>query len=287
MRVRRYEDARSLLSDCAAFLLQREAENNLILGLLAGVAARTVAMDGPPYLAAVLAGEGAVLVGLMTPPHNLVLSHCALSDALRLLAEDALKFSPVPPGVLARKETARDFCAIWRDLTGTGAHRSMAERIYELTAVGTVRGVAGAMRAACPNDRELLVRWTTAFMEEAGTVVGDARLAAQRSVESRLAAGPDAGICLWEDKGPVSLAGFSGPTATGIRVGPVYTPPSLRRHGYASALVAALSKMLLSAGRERCFLYTDLANPTSNKIYQEIGYVPVCDADQYAFGDEA
>ena len=61
-------------------------------------------------------------------------------------------------------------------------------------------------------------------------------------------------------------------------------PPERRRHGYASACVAALSERLLSEGRRFCFLYTDLANPTSNAIYQKIGYQPVCDVDAYAVG---
>jgi predicted GNAT family acetyltransferase len=83
------------------------------------------------------------------------------------------------------------------------------------------------------------------------------------------------------------MAGASGPTRHGIRVGAVYTPPAMRRRGYASALVAALSQEQLDAGKKFCFLYTDLANPTSNKIYQDIGYEPVCDVDEYNFGTSA
>jgi hypothetical protein len=81
----------------------------------------------------------------------------------------------------------------------------------------------------------------------------------------------------------MSLAGFSGPTPTGIRIGPVYTPPELRRRGYATTLVADLSAWLLERGHRACFLYTDLANPTSNRIYVEIGYERVCDAMEFVF----
>ena len=88
---------------------------------------------------------------------------------------------------------------------------------------------------------------------------------------------------LWEDGGvPVSLAGFSGPTPTGIRVGPVYTPPSHRRRGYATTLVADLSQWLLGQGYRACFLYTDRSNPTSNHIYETIGYRQVGEAVEYA-----
>ena len=65
----------------------------------------------------------------------------------------------------------------------------------------------------------------------------------------------------------------------------MYTPPEQRGHGYASAATAALSQLLLERGRRFCFLFTDLANPTSNHIYQTIGYQPVCDVDIYHFAE--
>jgi predicted GNAT family acetyltransferase len=83
------------------------------------------------------------------------------------------------------------------------------------------------------------------------------------------------------------MANFTGKTPSGIRIGAVYTPPELRGRGYASALVAALSARLLAGGRRFCFLYTDLANPTANRIYARIGYERVCDAAEIAFAREA
>ena len=73
------------------------------------------------------------------------------------------------------------------------------------------------------------------------------------------------------------------PTRRGISVSFVYTPPEFRRRGYATACVAELSRLLLESGRQFCSLFTDLANPTSNHIYQQIGYRPVADFDQYSF----
>jgi predicted GNAT family acetyltransferase len=94
-------------------------------------------------------------------------------------------------------------------------------------------------------------------------------------------------LVLWEVEGtPVSMAGYSGSTPNGIRVAPVYTPPENRGKGFAGACVAALSQKLLDDGRKFCFLYTDLANPTSNHIYQTIGYEPVADATVYSFSQE-
>ena len=86
---------------------------------------------------------------------------------------------------------------------------------------------------------------------------------------------------LWEDGEVVSLAGVGSRTPNGVRIGPVYTPPEARNRGYASALVAAISQAELDAGRRFCFLFTDLANPTANHIYQAIGYEPVRDVDMW------
>ena len=106
-----------------------------------------------------------------------------------------------------------------------------------------------------------------------------------QAVDRRLE-GRGAGIAIWEDGESVSCAGFGGETPNGIRIGPVYTPPERRSHGYASALTAELSRQLLAAGRRYCFLYTDLGNRTSNRIYINIGYARVCDAAEYIFEPE-
>ena len=95
---------------------------------------------------------------------------------------------------------------------------------------------------------------------------------------------PSAAFWLWEDTDvPVSASGYGGKTLNGIRIGPVYTPPQHRGRGYATSLVAAQSQWLLDSGYRFCFLYTDLANPTSNAVYQRIGYRQVAESAQDAF----
>ena len=139
------------------------------------------------------------------------------------------------------------------------------------------------MRLADTGDRTLALDWMTAFTEEALHGADDpGRI--ERSVDARLEPGGAGGICLWETAGrAVSLAGFGGPTPNGLRIGPVYTPPEHRGHGYGSAVTAAASQIALDRGKRFCFLYTDLANPTSNAIYMRIGYRPVCDSREIAF----
>jgi predicted GNAT family acetyltransferase len=84
---------------------------------------------------------------------------------------------------------------------------------------------------------------------------------------------------------PVSSARRTADVGGIVRVGFVYTPPHLRRRGYASACVAAASEAILRGGAVACMLYADLANPTSNAIYQRLGYRPVSDAAEYRFDD--
>jgi uncharacterized protein len=163
---------------------------------------------------------------------------------------------------------------------GAAPHRARAEGVFALERVRPVPAPAGRMREADATDRPLLIAWFTAFAEEAlgedATVEDPARF-----IDHRLTAA-DAGAVLWEDEGIVSLAAFGNPTPNGIRIGPVYTPPEYRRRGYASALVAELSERLL-AKRRFCFLFTDLANPTANRIYEQIGYRRICEAAEIVF----
>jgi hypothetical protein len=88
---------------------------------------------------------------------------------------------------------------------------------------------------------------------------------------------------LFYNRVSVSIACRGQPTPNGARIGLVYTPPEYRRKGYASACVAGLSQTLLNQGHKYCFLFTDLANPTTNHIYQAIGYQPVGDWHNYCF----
>jgi predicted GNAT family acetyltransferase len=100
----------------------------------------------------------------------------------------------------------------------------------------------------------------------------------------RLDDNPASGLWVWEvDGAVVSMSGYGGPTPSGARIGPVYTPPELRGQGYATALVAAQTRWLLDHGRRFCFLFTDLGNPTSNRIYELIGYHRIADAAHYRF----
>jgi predicted GNAT family acetyltransferase len=145
-----------------------------------------------------------------------------------------------------------------------------------------VTGVPGELRPVTAAERPLVLAWVRDFHVEAEGGTDPDRAAEITDARLNSATG---GLALWwHDQRPVSLVGYTGPTPHGIRIGPVYTPPDLRGHGYARAAVAALSQQLLDGGRRFCCLFADLANPASNRLYQSIGYAPVCDMDEYRFG---
>ena len=280
VEVRRHADAHAFLAHAGGFLAAREAEHNLILGISSRLRHEPRLYGEDPYLAVVEDGGRVVTAALRTPPHNLVLAELDDDGAVAPLLEDVRSAFESLPGVLGPAEFAARFAAGWEVVSGARGRRAMAERIFRAHEVDVPEGVSGRMRPYEDADRQLAIRWAEAFVAEAMPV---APFESGEQFVERRQADPDAGLVLWEDGPPVSLAGFGGATPNGIRVGPVYTPPELRRRGYASALTAALTRTLLEGGRRFCFLFTDLANPTSNSIYQRIGYEPVSDVDQWAF----
>ncbi|HEX5415360.1 MAG TPA: GNAT family N-acetyltransferase [Chloroflexota bacterium] len=265
------------------FLAAHEAENNLLLGICGTLLKRPAASAEPLYFALVRSGDETVAAALRTPPHNVVLSHipgeAVATDAIARLAGDLRAAYGTLPGVLGPTALSRAFAEEWTRLVGGRYAIGMRQRIYRLDTVQPPVGISGRLRRAAADDHALLARWLTAFHDEADP---DAPLDAEAMVAQNLDS-PVRALYLWEDPDPVCLVGFGGPTPNGARVGPVYTPPEYRRRGYASAATAALSKLLLDVGRRFCFLFTDLANPTSNRIYQAIGYRPVSDVDVYRF----
>ena len=281
MNVVRCETPRAFLERAGVFLVADEACHNLLLGVPASLAARIITPTPPPYFAVVVETGEVVAAAMMTPPHRLVVSRTRPPQALELLAADLLAAGIMPPGVHGAVPVSEQFAEAWRAATGQGYEQILAHRIYQLERVRQVPAPPGRLRRATAADRPVLIQWNRAFLVEAFGAQAPAA-DVEQLVDRRLEE-PLEGLYLWDDAGPRSLAGYTGPTPHGIRVGPVYTPPEHRNRGYASGCVAALSEMLLDRGYQFCFLYTDLANPTSNRIYQRIGYEPVCDVIEYRF----
>jgi hypothetical protein len=237
-------------------------------------------VEHQPYMACVEQEGNVVAAAFMGPPNNLVLSYPAAPEALLLVARDVYGAYKTLPGVIASVPFSKTFAEEWQRLSGQTYRRTMAQRIYQLEKVNPVAGVPGHMRKATGEDRELLHRWLAEFNKEA---LGETDTSLLDHMVDRFLHSETQGLYLWEDGQPVSMSGYSRPTPNGIVVVDVYTPPEHRGKGYASANVATMSQMLLDRVRKYCFLYTDLDNPTTNHIYQAMGYKPVCDADVHKF----
>ena len=279
LRVERQATPAAFLEAAGAFLVEREAEHNLIFGICATLGADP-GYASEPYLATVSKAGRVVGGAVMTPPWNLVLSCTDEPDAPAALATDLDARRITVPGATGPVDVARRFAEVWCRTHGLERGPRIAERIYRLERVVPPDGVGGTVRVATEADRDLLIEWVGAFADEALDRADPEGAAAM--VDRSFRAGTRTWY-LWEDGVPVSVAAAGGPTPNGIRIGPVYTPPEHRRHGYASALTAAVSQAELDKGRRFVFLFTDLSNPTSNKIYQSIGYEPVIDVDHITF----
>ncbi|WP_066363597.1 GNAT family N-acetyltransferase [Herbidospora mongoliensis] len=209
---------------------------------------------------------------LHTPPYPLLLGAVPIR-ALGSLARELIAMDHAIPGISAPLEVAEAFTRLWwRPET-----RRRSERLYRLTTLAP-NGGSGSSRTATAPDLDHLVGWFRAFQHEAHvdrdtdpTPVVSARTNREELV-------------YWEAGGaPVSVAGFSQPIGGMSRIGPVYTPPELRGKGYGSAVTHAATTSALAAGASEVLLFTDLSNPTSNSIYQKLGYVPVGDYASVSF----
>lgn len=283
MHVRRFDDIATFYDAVKGFLLQREAEHNLIFGLSQTLMKGPWPGWGKPYMAAVVDAREVIGVAFMTPPHDLIISHAADNRVLDQIAADVRTSFPALPGVNGKHEVVHAFADIWLRVSEQSRYQLKTPlRIYELRAVIPPREVPGELRAATRDDRDLLVDWLLAFHDDAL-----AHPQNRKEIETRVDLNFEregSNLYFWiDEEQPVSMVGYAGPTPNGIRVNAVYTPPDKRRKGYASIAVAQLSQMLLDSGHEFCFLYTDRNNPTSNNIYMEIGYRAVCDAAVYEF----
>ena len=279
MKLTRHQTAAAFLVSAQAALEEHEAANNLIVSVAIRLAEHPDRIKTPPYLATVARDGNLLAAAIMTPPQRVAIYGLNGDPApLRLIADDLIADGWAVPGTIGPAEVARAFAHAWTEARGGQFQLVRHQRVYELRQVTSPVGVPGVLRVATELDLDLVARWTYGFHQDAGLegTVEEARESAERWIDDRNA-------FLWDDGWPVSMAVKTRHTTHGMTVSGVYTPQEVRRRGYAGACVAALSQQMLNAGWEFCTLFTDLANPISNSVYQKIGYRPVCDFDEYLF----
>jgi GNAT superfamily N-acetyltransferase len=225
--------------------------------------------------------EGAVRGAVsLTPPHELLLAVVpdgALDELIAGLREQRAAL----PGVNGEVGVVERFVAAWA--AGTPLRHRVALRL-RLFRLGTLAPPdpppPGSAHAATLDDLELALRWLRAFEEETGVT----RTTVEPAARERIDGGR---LWLWEndDGEPVTLAARTATAAGVARIAPVYTPPGHRRRGYGAAITAACTADALARDAEHVVLFTDVENPTTNAIYEQIGFRPIADSCTVHFHD--
>jgi GNAT superfamily N-acetyltransferase len=176
----------------------------------------------------------------------------AMPDAAaEALARTLLARGEEVGGVTGLRPAADVFAATVAQADGRTVEPVLHHRLFELGTLVDPRPVPGRLRPLRADEAELALEWIHRFFDDADEQAGRA----------------------------VHLTGANPPAYGVVRIGPVYTPKEERGRGWAGAAVAEVSRRMRADGH-RVILFTDQANPTSNALYQALGYVPVCDTVQ-------
>ncbi|MBO9128949.1 GNAT family N-acetyltransferase [Bacillus sp. 165] len=261
-----YTNVMKFKQDVIPFLERHEGENNLPLGVLAGLAE-----DAEPQFMATFVKNGElVLVLLQTHPRQMIAAkpEYLTKEEIREIAELLHKTYPQVPGIVGETSFITELAPHLSHMQGRKHYVHINQGIYVLTKIKKAAEMTGILRKADDTDIVLATDWIYAFATEIGEPMEKEE--ADKRATDMIEKGR---LYLWEVDGtPVSMAAATRPTKHNITVSYVYTPVAERKKGHASNCVAALTQVLLDAGYQTTSLYTDLANPTSNKIYMEIGY---------------
>lgn len=248
-------------------LTARPDANTVALTVLETVRAGQRFSDLDPLFGWFEAGGTVTGAILMTPPYGVLLAELPPGSEAELVAGLRQRKAGVPD-VMGTVETASRFAACWTAGTELGVELAVRQRLYTLDALRPPASPDGLARRAVPADLDLVMDWSVRFHHEAeASSATPQREIYQRRIDLGL-------LWLWQDGNgrAASMAGRNVTVAGVSRIGPVYTPPASRRHGYAAAVTAACSQDALDGGARQVVLFTDQANPTSNGIYQQIGF---------------
>ena len=279
IKIVEHNSVHDFLEQSRKLLYSKESEYGLILGLSETAAKATDKEDKNKYFSVQKNNE---IIGAALLSHlNLVLTltpEPALLPLAKRLADLRLQI----PGVVGPVCTSEAFAGIWNELTSTTSTAALEQKIFELTEVKMPQKISGQFALAEMKHLDLLTKWIGEFRAEALPHEIATEEQNRQTAEVRI---HNKSMYIWlnENNQPVSMNIISRPTQNGSSIGGVYTPPSERKKGYASALVAHTSQVILNNGKKFCTLYTDASNPTSNKIYQAIGYKEIGQSVNYKF----
>lgn len=270
MDVRVTTDPQAFEQTVFPFLQQDPVLHTIIMSNVHERAAGTAgAEDEPSYFVSV--HDPDVVGAAMRTPGRGVYLGALREDLAEPIADAYADVLPDLKGVAGDRPVAIRFGRRWRELRGGSATETRGTRLHKLIELTQLEADAGGARLMRADDVDLVARWGDGFSAEAtDEIATDHHDWAERRLAERT-------LWIWEaDGAPVSMVAHHPALYCVCRVGPVYTPPDQRRHGYAGALTSHVTANILATGNQAC-LYTDLSNPTSNKIYHQAGYRPVAD----------
>ena len=276
----RHESARDFLALNYDFLMQKEVENGLLLGLGMSFAQNETGDRGNPLLISLTQDGIPFLCAFQTPPKRLIVvgNPGFPGEAAAMMQAYFAKENLSVPGLVGSKEFTERLGQLWSGLSGKVFKIAFDQCLFKLEQVIEPPYPEGNFRPAREADLELLTRWMSLFEQEV-FLLSEPPGQRPRHTLRKIHAGE---LFVWESGKVVCMCAVDRPTPNGITINFVYTPPEARGKGYASACVALTSKKMLKKYKF-CMLYTDLANPVSNRIYQRMGYKAVVRAGMYDF----
>ncbi|MDQ0875722.1 putative GNAT family acetyltransferase [Paenibacillus sp. V4I3] len=273
IRLMKYDDLTLFKKDVISFLEQFEVENNLVLGILHSLSEND---EIPLFMATVIKDNDIGLVLLQTHPNQIILSKSVslTSKEIHVIGEKLINTIQDIPGLIGEKKLTIELAMYIANVKGIQSSVLMDQKIYKLEKVKKKTTTNGKLRRIIENDHHTIKEWVYQFCNETNQPVSleEADKRAARMINK-------GSLVAWEVKGElVSMASSTRPTQNNITISYVYTPISERKKGYASDCVSAFTQFLLDRGYKTTSLYTDLSNPTSNKIYFQIGYETIMDS---------
>lgn len=266
-----------------SLLMEREASNNLMLGILNRLANDSDSYKEGFHLGLVEENGETIYAFMQTSTNNWILADIGNvhNNVIRKVAAFLHDSNVVVPGVLGPIEKAEFFKNEWEKLSQSQAIFEMKQLIYQLDQVNEIPETKGELREAKPKDHPLVKKWLIQFGVAASEHISEE--AADRMAQSFIS---NRTLYFWVVEGnSVSMLNRSRKTKNGATINAVFTPDEYKRNGYATAAVAKLTEKLLKDGFQFCSLYTDLANSTANSIYKKIGYYEVGSSIVYTFNN--
>ena len=260
-------------------LNENEASNSLMLGVCENLL-KTKPTEDSFFLFRILDNGHIKSAAIHTPPYPLILTYSnetQLNHLANFIFDKGFDIS----GVVGPSVETSTFSRIWSQITGCTSSLGMDQKIYQVAKVN-LPPTKGRLKLALTEDIDLTAKWLFEFSQE--SLPASEKITFEYALKSAKDAVELKMAYIWTiDEIPVSIAHWGRPTKNGVSIRAVYTPNEHRGNGYGSAVVAHLSQLLLNSSYKFCFLYTDVSNLTSNKIYKNIGYQEVLDSKHFLF----